>query len=545
MSHNLNELINAQHEIAKAIKTTVANANKGKTAQYFEEKKDLFEGYLISLKNNHAKIEHIDSKRNHGYFKTNLLEHNIVTIKKYLQVFVAKIKEIKEAQEPKPSTSSEPEQTPSTPSEPEPSQAPVPTERNPQIQVLHNKNIELAAQIEKLTKSFNNLKDLSKTTQNDKFESLQAQNDLILSELENVKSENAALRIESTMREAELNEIANSYDQTSQNDKFKILQEQNDRIISELEIVKSENTALRADSLLREVELKTEIANSCGRNPKPSFSDTLTINEISKLMPKFNGKPEDLRSFVKKIDDLNIYVKTDNEQARFATLIKLSLTSEAADLLVDEDNLNTWTEIKAMLIKTCSPHINHSNYIALLQKMEQGESESVEAFTLRVKAILKKLKCVIPEGATKQFWFPHCDKYAIQCLEDGIRDIQVQTRLVAAKLDKYHIAAQHAIDIADRLKKGSTSKEMKPNPKFTPYKKPDQTYNCTICNKTTHSTDICYKNPKNMNKETKQEADKKINSIAQSIEPNERAPELKDVWFEQETDKETTDTNNA
>lgn len=97
------------------------------------------------------------------------------------------------------------------------------------------------------------------------------------------------------------------------------------------------------------------------------------------MIPKFNGKPEELRVYINKIDDLFSYIN-DGDEAIFVTVVKTNLTGEAALEILDEEGLDSWNELKSKLLTSFKNQENHVKDIALLQQMKQCENENVETF---------------------------------------------------------------------------------------------------------------------------------------------------------------------
>jgi hypothetical protein len=316
-----------------------------------------------------------------------------------------------------------------------------------------------------------------------------------------------------------------------------------------------ENHKIKLENLLLKSESDNVISTQSTFNQ--SFH-TLPINsnkvsDILKLIPKFNGKPEELRVYINKIDDLFSYIN-DGDEAIFVTVVKTNLTGEAALEILDEEGLDSWNELKSKLLTSFKNQENHVNDIALLQQMKQCENENVETFCNRIKKVLSKLKSVIPLGATRNFWFAHTEGYAVQCLEDGLMDVTVQARLIAQKPPNFQSAVQFAIDTDNRLKKNVDNSSNKTNDTksklFCRYCKKNnhviencklrsknrdqkgdesksEEYKCTICKKNTHSTDICYNNPKNKQKSAKE-------ANANSLVTNERNDDELELWTESE-----------
>lgn len=190
-------------------------------------------------------------------------------------------------------------------------------------------------------------------------------------------------------------------------------------------------------------------------NSSLSNDELFTIRDIVKLIPKFNGNRSELRIFINKCTELWAYVKEGADQARFITVLKNNLSGEAAMLLLDEDDIEDWESLRDLLNANFNSDPNHSNNIAQMQNMKQSANESVENYCKRIKDILSKLKSSIPNGATKQFWFEHTESHAIQALEDGLRDVNLQSRVIAARKKSFNIASQYAIETDSRLKSKS------------------------------------------------------------------------------------------
>lgn len=282
------------------------------------------------------------------------------------------------------------------------------------------------------------------------------------------------------------------------------------------------------------------------------------------MIPKFSGKIEELRVYLNKIDDLYSYI-FDGDEAIFVTVVKTNLTGEAATEILDEDNVDTWDELKKLLLKAFKPHENHVNEIAMLQSLKQSQNDTVETFCNKIKKNLLKLKSVVPIGATRQFWFQHTERYAIQCLEDGLRDVKVQARLVSERKTTFQAAAQFAMDTENRLNKNISDipkeKSIKESDNksisFCNYCKKKghkiencelrnkknnnnvsnvdkKSFKCEICEKDTHSTSICYKNPKNIKPD-----DKKTDVVTDSlhsisVEQAVTGQDSNDIWFSSE-----------
>lgn len=376
-----------------------------------------------------------------------------------------------------------------------------------------------------------------------------------------------------------------NYDSPNDSDIETLKRENNDltlklsELFIQLESAKSELTDLKQanrDLRMSNHKLKLEALqgntysennlDNCNPLANYTFPKRNKITDIIKLIPKFNGKPDELRVYLNKIDDLFSYIH-DNEEALFVTVVKTNLTGEAATEVAEEEGLDTWNDLKTKLLTSFKQKENHVNDIARLQQMKQGPNENVENFCNRVKIILIKLKSVIPTGATRSFWFAHTERYATQCLEDGLSDVSISARLVSEKPKTFQAAIQFVIDTECRLKKNqiqvdATNFNAKQNihataPQVTmctfcnkkghqfsncririknaPTDNPisTKTYRCDICETDTHTTAICYKNPKN-NKSPDTNSNDKETVHTISVEPAAQSESYADTWLESE-----------
>lgn len=376
---------------------------------------------------------------------------------------------------------------------------------------------------------------------------------------------------------SQINEIDSiKFEKDSIESQFKALKLNFDRVSYEkrqLQITLNNSVSSISSTANQQHRSDTGVANNqCNSNK----DDTLfTIKDIVKLIPKFSGNRTDLRVYINKCTELYSYVKHGGDQARFITVLKNNLSGDAALLLLDEDNLEDWDSIKDLLNQNFHSDPNHSNHIALMQSMKQKQEESVEDFSKRIKNILTKLKSSIPEGATKQFWFDHTERQAIQALEDGLFDVKLQSRVVSANKTSFNIASQYAIETENRLKskQSNYAQSSKSNmPKvpneflFCRYCKKNnhliencklraknnekkgikneenntegasEGFKCTICNKNNHTTAICYKNPDNIGKSERTEKSASLNVLKTS---DKNSTESKETEFQLSFDSDS------
>lgn len=105
--------------------------------------------------------------------------------------------------------------------------------------------------------------------------------------------------------------------------------------------------------------------------------ESFGIRDILRMIPKYSGKREELRIYINKCDELWSYVRSGSHQAKFVPALKNNLFDEAALLLLDEENMDTWEDVKELLKKNFGTDPNHSNNLALLEGMKQIPGESL------------------------------------------------------------------------------------------------------------------------------------------------------------------------
>lgn len=331
------------------------------------------------------------------------------------------------------------------------------------------------------------------------------------------------------------------------------------RMISKITDLEDENERQRRQIRELETQIITQELNSSQHERSRLHTTRYSENEdeeqvklvdILRMIPKYNGKREDLRVYISKCDELHSYVRPGFQQARFVSTIKHNLFDEAAQVLLDEDDLDTWDDIKNLLKKNFDTDSNYSNNMAMLDGLRQGRDESVETFCKKIREILAKLKSVIPKGTTKTFWFGHCEEVALRTLYDGLRDNALASRIIVEKMQTFTLASQYAIDVSTRLKnkfahaEGVKEKRTDAYCKYckkgghiiedcTLRKKNDKSKTenvakktemwCEICDKSNHTTASCFKNPKNKkDKNGKEEHTKRkgVNAIETKTEKN-------------------------
>lgn len=334
-----------------------------------------------------------------------------------------------------------------------------------------------------------------------------------------------------------------------------------------MQILKNQNDALNN----KYIELLQQQAQSQNQH-----DSDFTTKELFKMIPKFNGKKEQLRNYINIVNDLWEKIPEGAAQSKFISILRINLSDEAA-LVLEDQELVTWEEIRDILQQNFKVEVDYAASHALLQKMKQNPGESIESFVQRIKKELIKTKSSSPMGTTTKFWHDYNEKIAIQVLEDGIYNIKIQSRVVSAQKKTFNEASQYAIDVDARLKIHNDDNNNRRN-SFAPitcnyckkrghkmddcrlkksneknrnskesFKQNGNGFKCDFCGLQGHTADRCFKNPKNKNqnsstKNNNEQMKKKVNKIMETQDEENQILDNQSVsdfgeWFQPDETK--------
>lgn len=118
--------------------------------------------------------------------------------------------------------------------------------------------------------------------------------------------------------------------------------------------------------------------------------DLSTVKYFGELLPRFNGNPNELQTFLIESDHfINQFGTTSNELINrycFAT-IKSKLVDQAKTIVYSGPSCDTWTELKHLLNSKFGFKINFDVLQSEYQYMKRRSKESVSEFIDRVKEI--------------------------------------------------------------------------------------------------------------------------------------------------------------
>lgn len=148
--------------------------------------------------------------------------------------------------------------------------------------------------------------------------------------------------------------------------------------------------------------------------PQQTVAEFLTI--ATKLIPEFNGAPENLQSFIDALELLNISVGPHVDIA--IKLIKSKLRSTARDYITNEADI---LAIITTLINKIKPD-SVSLLTSKLMSVQQG-SRKVNAYVAEIETLTKDLKrAYIKEGSSLDFAEKYSTKAALQSLKTNATD---------------------------------------------------------------------------------------------------------------------------
>lgn len=517
--NSLDELIGKQIEIFEVIKTNVANYKKDNSNvkskhEYYTRRIETHQQLIKQFELNHDIIKSFGQWTQSDYSKDNFIDNLRQSANKHMKTLSTKLQELGDL--PSDTQQHMLDILAGFVDKPEDNR-----------ETIESKLSRIEQNHALLSEKYKREKDLNAT--------LTKENDTFRDQLNRAKAQIGKLNEEKnnlTIRIGKLTEEKNNL--TTQIENFS--QSSNETAILE-RLQRLERSQLQMNS----------------RNRRESLSgddDHFTIQEILRMIPKYGGKREELRIYINKCDELWSHVAQGPQQVKFTSTLKNNLYDEAALILLDEEDLDSWEDIKDLLKRNFGIDPNHSNNLAMLQSIRQMSDESVDTFCKRIKDILTKIKSIIPNGTTKQFWFEHNERQAIQALEDGLKDANLQARIIAANKPTFNLAAQYAMEVDTRLR-GKENLHEKPITKeslFCKYckkknhsiencrlkkvndhtnkdkrdnnKSDKELKKCEICDRANHKTADCYKNPKNKNNEKFEYKKKNVNKIAETTEDN-------------------------
>lgn len=187
--------------------------------------------------------------------------------------------------------------------------------------------------------------------------------------------------------------------------------------------------------------------------PSEEEMATLTAKDVSDLIPKFDGKFENLEAFIGTVTMLEAEVR-EADKRLFLLMVKAKLFGKAYDAIKYSTDLNTWDRVKETLTNNIAPPVSAQAAQNQLFRAQQNSGESVRAFSDRVKSflnILNKVQCKDVDGEVATHIQNNNALTAKHVFEDGLSDSRLKTILISANKATLDEAVTTALEQEVRL----------------------------------------------------------------------------------------------
>lgn len=115
----------------------------------------------------------------------------------------------------------------------------------------------------------------------------------------------------------------------------------------------------------------------------------ININLILKLLPDFDGKPDELSNFIDRVNDA-FELASECQKSILLTFVKAKLQGNARVPLRNQ-HFGSWTELKTKLIEVYGDKKSFAQAQLELQNTRQFKNEQVSAFTQRIETKVQRL----------------------------------------------------------------------------------------------------------------------------------------------------------
>lgn len=214
------------------------------------------------------------------------------------------------------------------------------------------------------------------------------------------------------------------------------------------------------------------------------MSEKVTLSVLTKFVKPYNGDRECLPAFLTNCENAISLAATD--QQRVLCKYILSQLEGKAQLACSLKKFDNWTEIKQFL-KTTFGEKKHSTHLLVdLQNCKQLPSEDVIQYSLRIEACLTRLQSDIHYS---------CDNdKEIHGRIAAMEDLALSTFLLGLNSSFSHIVrCRNPKSLSEAITHATEEEKLY---KLSKLSLRSNNKHCSICNKSGHSANECYKNNK-------------------------------------------------
>lgn len=115
----------------------------------------------------------------------------------------------------------------------------------------------------------------------------------------------------------------------------------------------------------------------------------ISLDVLIKLIPEFDGKPDDLHTFIDRVSDA-VKLCNPKQKSIILTFIKAKLKGNAQVPILNND-FTSWDQLKRKLIETYSDKKSFAQAQLELQNTRQYANELISAYTQRIETCIRRL----------------------------------------------------------------------------------------------------------------------------------------------------------
>lgn len=227
------------------------------------------------------------------------------------------------------------------------------------------------------------------------------------------------------------------------------------------------------------------------------------LSAISKLIPIFNGKKNELSNFITNLELINETMSTAKRNAFFTYVFKSRLDSKVQNMVKQDTIPTDITQLITALKKAYKPTGTSNNLLSKLTIMSQ-RGETVRSFAEKIQEIVAELNDIqiIEVGEADRSSIVRTNNVlAFNIFKNGLRDQQILSTINASRVSTLMEALTIAEESENCLNRGqvlySTNNQQNQNKCYRCGRNhnrnrcPAKDVNCRKCDKTGHFAKVC------------------------------------------------------
>lgn len=232
-------------------------------------------------------------------------------------------------------------------------------------------------------------------------------------------------------------------------------------------------------------------------------------SEFKDLIPKFNGKTEDLRRFISLVEKYNSSLEA-GQRAILLNRLGFKLEGKAFEVY-DKRVYRDWAELQAALEHKFSSQKSMPTLLTEMSRIQQHFNEPVDDFAYRIKEILQELKRATAslynnEQSRTDFYTEH-SRAALRVFKEGLNE-PLRSLLKSSRVNDLDEAIDLAIEEEPYVYRDKYARKNNDSmAKFSPKKEhiKQEKLNCNRCGRSGHTVSGCFANISRWPKQVKEE----------------------------------------